>query len=80
MVSLEIDAVTPAFSDTTRPAPPPSIVTPAEGPVIVIVPVESVRSSGPSGSAIVSAVANTVASNWISLPAGSAARSAWSMQ
>ena len=45
IVIPEMDAVTPPSTSNTRPSPPPLTVTPTLGPVIVCLPVVSLRSS-----------------------------------
>ena len=62
MVRPEIDAVTPVSTWKTRVWPPPLIVTPAAGPVIVCVPVVLLNSSRSPASVIVFGVLKTVAS------------------
>ena len=67
IVSPEMDAVTFASNWNTRLSPPPLIVTPAAGPVIVCVPLVLLSSSWLPVSVIVCGVANTVLSNVIVL-------------
>ena len=67
MVSPESEAVTFASTSKTRLFPPPLMVTPAAGPVIVCVPPLSFRSSGLPPSVIVWGVPKTVESKSIAL-------------
>ena len=53
MVRPEIEAVTPVSTSKTRLFPPPLMVTPAVGPVIVCVPPVSCSSSWVPESVIV---------------------------
>jgi hypothetical protein len=79
MVTPEIDVVTPWSTWKTRLCPPPLIVTPPAGPVIVSVPVVSLSSSWPEVRVIVCGVANAVGSKvivWAS-PTALASRIAW---
>ena len=65
MVRPESEAVTPRRSERRGSFPPPLMVTPAAGPVIVCVPPVSSSSSWPPLSVIVWGVLNTVESKTI---------------
>ena len=68
IVIPEIDAVTPLSIWNTRLAPPAFTVTPAAGPMIVVVPVVSLSSSWPRAKLIVCGVLNTFLSKVIVWP------------
>jgi hypothetical protein len=65
IVSPEMDAVTPVSTWNTRFCPPPLIVTPPAGPVIVSVPVMSLSSSWPWVRVIVWGVLKRAGANSI---------------
>ena len=65
MLRPEIDAVTSLSTPNTLTVPPPLIVTPAAGPVIVSVPLVLLSASDPDVNVIVWALAKTVGSKSI---------------
>ena len=76
MVNPEMEAVTPLSTWKTRLRPPPLIVTPAAGPVIVKIGTGLLNSSWPPVTVIVCPPVKTAGSKLIAIGAGERIRQA----